>query len=204
MGVIEDLAGIGKTIPSYLAEPPAAPGRRPRRPNVTYPLLREPDAEVRAPGHTANLFRSPQSFRAVVKWVADKVRAGDYEAVAGSGNSGLLVVGAVAALVGVHIIAVRKHDDRPKGDVRILNCAIPASRPLRYAFVDDFIASGETIKRVHAAVAAYYPRAEMAGAILYNAWSEASSRADLSYAFGDRAELMLLDIGGETLNKGNP
>jgi adenine/guanine phosphoribosyltransferase-like PRPP-binding protein len=203
MGVIEDLAGIGKTIPSYLAEPPAAPRRRPRRPNVTYPLLREPEAEVRAPGHTADLFKSPQSFRAVVEWVADKVRAGDYEAIAGSGNSGLLVIGAVAALVGVHIIAVRKMDDHPKGDSRMLNCSLPASRSLRYAFVDDFIASGETIQRVHNAVAQYYPKAEMAGAILYHAWSEASARADLRYSFGDRAELMLLDIGGETLNKGN-
>lgn len=125
------------------------------------------DVEVRAPGHTAALFEHPAKFRQIVLFVARAMKQGKYDAIAGSGHSGLLLVGAVAARIGCRMIAVRKDDERPKGDSRSVNAALPRHGAVRYLFVDDFMCTGETLKRVELHVKSAFPNAVMAGAAFY-------------------------------------
>lgn len=125
----------------------------------------EEERQVVAPEHTREIF-DPTLFATVVEWVIAEVKAAGYEAVAGSGHSGLPLVGAVAYRLGIPMIAVRKDDERPKGDRYYVNGILP-HRPLRYAIIDDFICSGETIGRIDSKVAHSFPQATLAGLILY-------------------------------------
>lgn len=128
-----------------------------------------PRQEV-VPSHTHDIF-DPSQFAHVVNWTVDTVKAGGYEAIAGSGHSGLPLIGAVAYRLGIPMIAVRKSDERPKGDTSRVNGVLP-HRSLRYAIVDDIICSGETILRVEANVAHVFPQAKLAGVILHCARSD--------------------------------
>jgi len=125
----------------------------------------EVDRDVIAPEHTREIF-DPTLFATVVEWAVAEVKAGGYEAVAGSGHSGLPLCGAVSYRLGIPMIAVRKDDERPKGDSYRVNGVLP-HRPLRYAIIDDFICSGETIERIDAQVAYKFPQATLAGLVLY-------------------------------------
>ena len=97
---------------------------------------------VHAPLHTRDVF-DPASFPKVVDWVVREARARGAEALAACGHSGLLVAGAAGYLLGIPVLAVRKENDTAKGDNARVNGAVP-SHVFGYAFVDDFICSGET------------------------------------------------------------
>lgn len=167
-----------------------------RRATRTNPnLVENEDIDVRAPSHTAALFESPGSFRKIVDWACRIVRKRGYDAVAASGNSGLMLMGAVAARTGVRMIAVRKDDERPKGDQRMVNAALPEHRAIRYVFLDDLIASGETVQRVHRCIGGVFPLAEMAGVALYRSHYVEDIRSDLGRVVGDeRAATMPVDL----------
>lgn len=80
------------------------------------------------------------------------------------------------------MLAVRRYDERPKGDMSKVNGALPAHWPARYAIVDDFVCSGETVKRVRDYVSGSFPNAIMAGAILYRCRADVEDRG---YSFVD-------------------
>lgn len=127
--------------------------------------LVETDSEFRAPSHTTEVF-NPSTFPHLVDWIVAEAKAAGYEALAGSGHSGLLPMAAAAYQMNVPMIAVRKYDERPKGDGNKVNGVVP-HRPIRYAIVDDFIASGETVERILHEVQLAFPQATCAGLILY-------------------------------------
>jgi len=100
---------------------------------------------VHAPSHTLDVF-DPKRFPAVVDWVVSTAR-GRYEALAACGHSGLLVAGAASYILGIPTIAVRKLSDMAKADGgRRVNAVL--NHPVYYAFVDDLLASGETLLHV--------------------------------------------------------
>ena len=117
------------------------------------------------PPHTKEVF-DPATFGLVVNWLIAEIRDAGYQAVAASGHSGLVPAAAVSFALGVPLLAVRKEDERPKGDSRMVNGILPHG-PVRYALIDDFVASGETVNRVHKYVQRAFPQAVMAGLLTY-------------------------------------
>src|SRR5437867_3516125 len=95
-----------------------------------------------APAHTRDVF-DIQLFPAVVDWVISVARQEQYDALAASGHSGLLVAGAAAYILQIPVLAVRKEGDVAKGDSSRVN-AILVQDYTPYAFVDDLIGTGGT------------------------------------------------------------
>jgi hypothetical protein len=92
------------------------------------------------------------------------------------------------------MLAVRKDDDSPKGDSRRVNGALP-NTPCRYAFIDDLVSSGETLRRVHGSIGYAFPQAELAGLIMYRSHYPADLRCDLARVIGpERAERALVKV----------
>jgi len=154
--------------------------------------------DVIAPPHTAEVF-DPGSFPRTVEWLVCEVKRGKYDALAGSGHSGLLPMAAACYTLGIPMIAVRKNDERPKGSSSMVNGVLP-HRPLRYAIVDDFVASGETVARIHHEVSKTFPQATLAGVLLYHMrhepWTVNTCRADIRNMTNDEAPAESLDIRG--------
>src|SRR6266550_1608698 len=78
----------------------------------------------------------------------------------------LLVPAAAGYVLRVPIIAVRKAKDFAKGDSSSVNAVLP-HRPLRYAIVDDFVSSGETVNRIATQVRDKYPALQLAAILLH-------------------------------------
>lgn len=100
-----------------------------------------------APSHTRDLF-APRSFRRLVEHVHERlVRLSDdgitFDAVAGCGQSGIVMCSALSYMSGIPMIAVRKSEERMRGSTRRANGALFCGR---YVFVDDQIHSGFTVQ----------------------------------------------------------
>lgn len=161
-----DAAAAEKRAVEAVCAPPPAPVAR----------------DVRAPAHTAEIF-DPTTFATVVDWIVEQVKIGGYEALAGSGHSGLIPAAAACYKLGIPLLAVRKDDERPKGDSSRVNGILP-HRPLRYALVDDFVASGETVNRVWQSVGQAFPNATLTGLILFRVRADTLNElGEVSYSY---------------------
>lgn len=109
----------------------------------------------------------PDLFRKTVNWVVRVARKEKYDVLAACGHSGLLVAAAAAYRLGIPIIAVRKDGETaPCHDYNKINCvALPDK--FRWAFVDDLIASGSTLRLVYDMVSMKAPHSKCAGIVLY-------------------------------------
>lgn len=150
----------------------------------------------KAPGHTEEIFSGPTGFHDVVDFVVREAKRGKYDALAGSGFSGLLVVGAACYILGLPMIAIRKNDDMPKGDSGMVNGAVPEDGHPRVALVDDFVCSGETVYRSRGAILNQWPHAVFAGCIFYRVRADTPgddysfvefTRHDVARAIGEEA-----------------
>ena len=95
--------------------------------------------------------------------------AEDFDAIVVTGVSGLLLGPTLAHLMRKRIGIVRKYEDQPgKGNHAV--CAVESNMEFddRWLFVDDLIASGETVKRVVCQMERHMPTTRMAGRYLYN------------------------------------
>lgn len=135
----------------------------------------ELDRDFRAPSHTESVFKQ-EEFPGIVEWVVEIMRARQMEAIAGSGHSGLIVAGAVAYVLRVPVIAVRKRGDPTKGDSLRINAVVP-HKPFTYGLVDDFVCSGETVARVYDEVRGAFPQARMSDLMLYRIHGDGSGRS---------------------------
>ena len=104
------------------------------------------------PSHTDKIF-NPMEFEGTVNKCIKALKQiwkdeGQFQAIAGSGNSALPILGAISYITNIPMIAVRKKGDSAHDD-RQVNGPIyeGAAKSLRYVFVDDFIASGATFHR---------------------------------------------------------
>jgi len=127
-----------------------------------------------APEHTHRVFDATE-FPRVVDWVVQVARREKYEALAGTGHSGLLVIGAACYILRIPAIAVRKDGD-PVHAMYLtpVNTILPHA-DMRYAFVDDMVESGQTMCRVVEQVAARAPDLILAGILLYARGANAPS-----------------------------
>lgn len=96
----------------------------------------------------------PASTPKIVAWATGQVKAFDIQALAASGLSGLVIAGAIGFAAGVPVFAVRKPNE-PTHSATDTQGVLADGKPVtRWAFVDDFIDSGETFRRVRDAVVA--------------------------------------------------
>ena len=109
--------------------------------------------------------------------IAEKARetlAGvQFDTMVGTGLSGTLVVPSLARLLNVECWAVVRKESTPHSSVMI-----EGSIGYRWLFVDDFISSGATRRRVMDQVAWHVPRTTFAGSYLYE-WSDGAYNTDL-------------------------
>ena len=110
-----------------------------------------------APGHTNQVF-DPNQFPALVKALAARIRVlkkvTGANCLAGSGNSGLLLLGALGLKLKMPFFAVRKSRDT-WADSRMANGFVPEGGS-RYLIIDDLISSGTTCRRIHDFIASEF------------------------------------------------
>lgn len=103
-----------------------------------------------APMHTSKVF-NPNKFTKTVKTLVKEIwkirkEGHQIDLLAGCGNSGAPIVGALSVLTGIPFFIVRKesradHDDRPA------NGFVPEGGG-KYLIIDDLISSGTTVRRI--------------------------------------------------------
>lgn len=69
----------------------------------------------------------------------------DFEAIAVSGVSGLVVGGALSYATGIPLVVVRKSGDKKHSDFSVESSLVG---DFKYVILDDLISSGSTIKRI--------------------------------------------------------
>lgn len=88
----------------------------------------------------------------------------EFEAIAFTGLSGSLIAPAIADILGVGLIAVRKADDESThSDYGVET----ASENVDYIIVDDVVGSGRTVKHIQAAIERSMPDSICQGIYLY-------------------------------------
>ena len=108
------------------------------------------EGDVVSPLHTNQVF-DPNQFPTLIKELSRKVwrlqKKLGFNALAGCGNSGLLVLGGLAARRQIPFFAVRKSADT-EHDTRLANGFLLNGKVTRYLIVDDLISSGTTVNRI--------------------------------------------------------
>lgn len=94
-----------------------------------------------------------------------RLKGVEFDAVAVTGVSGIAFGAVLAFALKKHLVVVRKEESPPshswkpvEGPVKVTN----------YLFVDDLVDSGDTFRRVVAAVAKRYPAAHRVGVLCYH------------------------------------
>lgn len=121
------------------------------------------------PMHYLNGVLTPRGLRAAVRRTTKLIRetAIPFEAIAFTGVSGALVGAPVALRLGKYPIVVRKPSDGSHSQYEVEG----VTGEFRYAIVDDFIASGSTIRRIIDQVKMHREQAECVAVFLWN-WEE--------------------------------
>lgn len=110
-------------------------------------------------GYMQNAFKTMEQLRRE----AEPVLSGEkFDTMVGTGLSGALVVPRLAEAFGVHWLIVRK-----PGDGSHSNHQAEGTLGRRWIFVDDFVSTGNTWKRVMASMAGIDPSAAYAGTYSY-------------------------------------
>lgn len=98
---------------------------------------------------------NPKHFKYVVEEMTKATRIAiakyDIEALGFAGISGASMAFPVAYALGLNVLCVRKPGERHHSDGDVIGWT-PIKEDLRYAFMDDFISSGETYNRVVSAI----------------------------------------------------
>jgi hypothetical protein len=106
-----------------------------------------PVAGYVSPNHTSQIFNAWE-FQTLVDKIAERMvllhNKHPFDAIAGSGNSGQPLLGALSYKTGIPIISVRKSKDS-NHDSSLANGYLNART---YLIIDDLIDTGTTIKRI--------------------------------------------------------
>lgn len=102
-----------------------------------------------------DLFESKTKFKKTVQTLkatvlSDEVKSLNIDSIVCTGVSGLAVASAVCYLTNKNLVIVRKPGVASHASYLVEG--LPTKKPLRYIFLDDFISSGETVKRVILAI----------------------------------------------------
>lgn len=135
---------------------------------------------IAAPFYSRNVFEV-RRLQQIVKWTVAAVRKHKLDAIAGCGHSGLVLASAAAYAAKRPCIAVRKAgEEQHSHDSNRVHAMIDEDA-FRYAFVDDCVSSGKTLRHVVNEILRVSPNARL-GAIL--TYSSAVSEFDVVNALG--------------------
>jgi len=122
----------------------------------------------------------PSELKRVVRIVGKKINEDkkilNINSIAFRGMSGAVFCGALSVYTGLPIIIVRKNDESHSAN----KVELPNSGLLRYAFVDDFISVGTTLKECVKAISKESPLSELVKIYLY-----ATGRSDSFHKVND-------------------
>jgi adenine/guanine phosphoribosyltransferase-like PRPP-binding protein len=104
-------------------------------------------------------------------------RVPEYDTIIGTGLSGSIAAGIIAASLNVMYAVVRKEGVQSHSDAQVEGCI-----GARWLFIDDFIGSGATFRRVRKHVSGVAPGAKFVGSWLYG-------KAILQDEYGYRVDL---------------
>jgi adenine/guanine phosphoribosyltransferase-like PRPP-binding protein len=121
--------------------------------------------------------------RKVIHKAIEKLRprVDDFDVIAFSGMSGALIAPIIAHGLGKGMLLVRKSLDNSHA-----NCVLEGVSSGRYIILDDFIASGSTIRYIKNSIAEKGSGLEFTAIYLYNGWRSIGmhSEAMLTVEFG--------------------
>lgn len=106
----------------------------------------QPPPINKAPIHTRRIF-APQEFRNIAEWATKEVNALRPDALVATGQSGLLLAGALSVSTGTPVFAVRKPNEYTVSNSDEVSGITSHGKSKRWLFVDDFICSGSTFRR---------------------------------------------------------
>jgi len=120
-----------------------------------------------------DVLRSPDSLQKVVSRTEEKIHSVpnlEFQAIAVSGISGLILGTALAIRLHKRLIIVRKEkESRHSSFITEGVLSIDGVDRINYVIVDDFIFTGQTIRRIQAEVCIHTNnRSKCLGAFLYN------------------------------------
>jgi adenine/guanine phosphoribosyltransferase-like PRPP-binding protein len=106
---------------------------------------------VKCAPHTQAVF-DVSTLPRVVKWAEDILLRHRVDALVVCGHSGILLAGALAYAMRVPVFAARKENEPTVTGWRSVSAVAPNGKAQRWAWVDDCIGSGGTMRRSVAAV----------------------------------------------------
>ena len=109
-------------------------------------------------------FIVPERLRERVILARCALKYHDFEAIAFRGMSGALISIPLALKMGKTMIMVRKEEDDCHSDYPVEG----DTQAKRYVIVDDFVASGDTVKAIKKAIAKFAPDSECIGVLETN------------------------------------
>jgi adenine/guanine phosphoribosyltransferase-like PRPP-binding protein len=116
-----------------------------------------------------------EDFNGVVMRAARVLGPKQFDALAFCGNSGAMIGPAVATAISRQMILVRKPvDDHYYERVET---TLRKDATFTYAIIDDFVASGATVKYIKEQIAALYPKARWVGVYEYERDADRLTRA---------------------------
>lgn len=126
------------------------------------PILSE--GETISPSHTNDVFsvkRRKQLVKDLLRVLRALRRTTDFNAIAASGHSGLVVASVLAFKLDVSLLAVRRDRNETDNDGSACNGHFFLNEPTRYIVIDDLIDSGKTVSRIFRAIAEEAPEDRM-------------------------------------------
>lgn len=112
----------------------------------------------------------PERFRNTLEWATRAIvtmqhRGIKVDMLVGSGHSGLLLLGALSAIVDIPPVAVRRDaNERAHQKEALTGEIVPGGG---YVFIDDLISTGSTLLRCVKAMESYSSSVKLVGVILY-------------------------------------
>lgn len=125
---------------------------------------RTPDGKIiQGASHTSRVLNHKYRNSVIIKAVCELRKiSNDFDSIACSGISGLIVVPQIAEILNKNIVIIRKDSEKRYSEFHLEGVA-----PFRYVIVDDLICSGQTVRSIKNTIKDEYPRARCVGVYTY-------------------------------------
>ncbi len=131
--------------------------------NTVDDIRHTPDGKfIQGASHTCRVINHKSRNKIIIKAVCDLRKiTNDFDTIACSGISGLMVVPQIAEILDKNILVIRK-DER-----RYSEFLMEGAAPYRYIIVDDLVCSGRTVRYIKNTIYEDNPRARCVGVYCY-------------------------------------
>jgi adenine/guanine phosphoribosyltransferase-like PRPP-binding protein len=125
---------------------------------------RTPDGKIiQGASHTSRVLNHKYRNGVIMNTVCDLRKiSNDFDSIACSGISGLIIVPQIAEILNKNIIILRKAQEK-----RYSEFEIEGVTPFRYIIIDDLICSGRTVRHIKNTIKEECPRSHCIGVYCY-------------------------------------